>query len=380
MRNILFKLGFGTLTVLTAHVVKADPVVITKLVSDLPGAQITDPNLVNPWGISFSGAGPFWVSNNGTGTSTLYSVNANTNFATKLGLTVTIPGAGTPTGQVFNTSTATGAFNSDNFLFVSEDGTVSGWRGALGTTAETLVAGSASNVYKGSAFAVTGGHAYLYEANFRTGGIDVLKGDAGAPTLAGSFTDPNAVAGFAPFNIQNLGGTLYVTYAKQDAAKHDDVAGAGNGFVDAYDLNGNFLRRIASSGVLDSPWGLAIAPSSFGDLAGKLLVGNFGDGRISAFDSITGAPSGQLLDPNGTPISIDGLWAITPGNGGNAGSSSRLYFTAGSNGETHGLFGSLTAVPEPSPVILGGLTLLAGFAIRQVRRFFRAETAPVVGC
>ncbi len=380
MRNILFKLVFGTLAVLTTHVVKADPVVITKLVSDLPGAQITDPNLVNPWGISFPGTGPFWVSDNGTGTSTLYSVNANTNFATKLGLTVAIPGAGTPTGQVFNPSTATGAFNSDNFLFVSEDGTVSGWRGALGTTAETLVAGSASNVYKGSAFAVTGGHAYLYEANFRTGGIDVLKGDAAAPTLAGSFTDPNAVAGFAPFNIQNLGGTLYVTYAKQDAAKHDDVAGAGNGFVDAFDLNGNFLRRIASNGVLDSPWGLAIAPSSFGNLAGKLLVGNFGDGRISAFDSITGAPSGQLLDTNGTPIAIDGLWAITPGNGVNAGSSSRLYFTAGINGETHGLFGSLTAVPEPSPIILGGLALLAGIAIRQVRRFFRAETAPAAGC
>ncbi len=379
MRNILFKVVFGTLAVLTAHEVKADPVVLTKLVSDLPGAQITDPNLVNPWGISASGAGPFWVSNNGTGTSTLYTVNAITNIATKNGLTVTIPGNGV-TGQVFNTSTGTGAFNSDNFLFVNEDGTVSGWRGALGTTAETLVAGSAANVYKGSAFAVTGGHAYLYEANFRTGGIDVLKGDAAAPTLAGNFQDPTAVAGFAPFNIQNLGGTLYVTYAKQDAAKHDDVAGAGNGFVDAFDLNGNFLRRVASSGTLNSPWGLAIAPSSFGDLAGKLLVGNFGDGRISAFDPITGAPRGQLVDLTGTPISIDGLWALTPGNGGSAGSSSRLYFTAGSNGETHGLFGSLTAVPEPSPVILGGLTLLAGLAIRQGRRFFRAKTAPDVSC
>jgi len=374
--NGLRSLLFGSIFVVFATDSRADPFLITNLVSDQAGAVITDPNLVNPWGISFSGTSPFWVSNNGTGTSTLYSVNPTTGAVNKAALTVTIPGDGSVTGQVFNSSAGTGAFNGDVFVFVSEDGTISGWRGALGTKAEILFAGSTANVYKGSALDVTGGHSYLLGANFRAGTIDVLKGDTAAPSLAGAFTDPSPITGYAPFNVQTIGSTIYVTYAKQDAAKHDEVSGAGNGYVDAYDLNGNFLRRVATGGALNSPWGLAIAPTSFGPFAGKLLVGNFGDGHISAYDPLTGAFAGQFVDSKtGNALSIDGLWSITPGNGGNGGSTQLLYFTAGPGGETHGLFGSVAAVPEPSPMILGGLTAIAGLAIGRGRKFLSAKKA-----
>ena len=257
---------------------------VTNLVTDdqsVNAAQLTDPHLKNAWGISHSSGSPFWVSSNGAGLAVLYNVNPTTNITSKLGLEVTIPGAGNVTGQAFNGTAA--AFNGDAFLFVSEDGTISGWRGALGNAAETLQLASAANVYKGTTQVMVGGHAYLLSANFRAGTIDVLKGDAAAPELAGKFTDPNLPSGFAPFNVQVLGGKIYVAYAQQDAAKHDDVAGAGHGFVTEFDTNGNFLRRIATQSTLDSPWGLAIAPASFGALAGDLLVGNFGDGRINAF-------------------------------------------------------------------------------------------------
>ncbi|HEX7440137.1 MAG TPA: TIGR03118 family protein [Caldimonas sp.] len=332
---------------------------VTNLVTDDAGvhpAQIADPGLVNAWGLSYSATSPFWVSSNGVGTAVLYRVNPATQATTKVGLTVHIPGAGSVTGQVFNGGNGAGAFGGDLFLFVSEDGTMSGWRGALGTTAETLVLGSADNVYKGAAFSTITGNSYLYAANFRAATIDVLKGGAGAPALTGTFTDPNLPAGYAPFNIQNLGGTLYVTYAQQDATKHDEIAGAGFGFVDSYDLQGNLLARVANGGTLDAPWGLTLAPSSFGALAGALLVGNFGDGRINAYDPTTDAFLGQVDDAGGNPLSIDGLWALAPGNDGGAGSSALLYFTAGPNEEGHGLFGVLSPVPEPST----GLLTLAG--------------------
>jgi len=321
-------------------------------------AQITDPELVNAWGVSFGPTSPFWVSANGSGKSTLYVVNPLTQATTKVSLTVSIPGDGSVTGQVFNSNSAS-SFSGNNFLFVSEDGTVSGWRGALGTTAENVALASSANVYKGAAFASISGNSYLYAANFRAGMIDVFKGTSGAPTLPGSFTDPGLPAGYAPFNVQNLNGTLYVAYAVQDAMKHDEVAGAGRGIVDSFDLQGNFVARVATGGTLNAPWGIAIAPSSFGALAGDLLVGNFGDGRITAFDAKTHAQRGQVLGPDGKPLSIDGLWALSPGNDGSGGSSHLLYFTAGPDGETHGLFGVLTAVPEPSSYAL----LLAGIGI-----------------
>jgi uncharacterized protein (TIGR03118 family) len=338
----------------------------TNLVTDdqtIHGATIVDPGLVNAWGLSYSPTSPFWVSANGTGQADLYSVNPATQATTKAGLTVTIPGAGSVTGQVFNSNPAA-AFQGDAFLFVSEDGTVSGWRGALGSTAETLVAGSAANVYKGSAFGTIAGNSYLYAANFRNGSIDVINGSATAPALTGSFVDPLAPAGYAPFNVQNLGGSLYVTYAQQDAAKHDEIDGAGAGFVDRYDLQGRLLGRVATGGTLDAPWGLALAPSSFGTLAGALLVGNFGDGRINAFDAGSNAFLGQILGADGQPLSIDGLWAIAPGNGSSAGSSALLYFTAGPDGESHGLLGVLNPVPEPSTYVL----LMAGLAVMTLSR------------
>jgi uncharacterized protein (TIGR03118 family) len=348
---------------LFASAAQATSLNVVNLITDdqlLHPAKLTDPDLVNAWGVSFFPTGPFWVSDNGKGVTTLYNVDPATNMPTKVPLTVSIPGDGSITGQTFNAGFSGGSFNGDPFLFVSEDGTISGWRPSLGTAAETLLTGSAANVYKGTTLADVGGHDYLYSANFRAGSIDVMKGDASAPSLTGTFQDPNLPAGYAPFNIQNLGGKLFVTYAIQDAAKHDEVPGLGNGIVDQFDTSGNLVGRIAAGGDLDAPWGLAIAPRSFASLglAGDLLVGNFGNGTIDAFDLTTDKSVGLLTDSSGKTIVIDGLWALTVGSGKSAGSSGAVYFSAGPNNESHGLFGVIASVPEPSTWI----DLLAGFA------------------
>jgi len=322
----------------------------------------TDANLVNPWGIAASSTSPFWLGANGTGTSVLYN-----GAGVKQGLVVSIPGDGSVTGVAFNTGAAGGAFNGDGFLFASEDGTVSGWRGALGTSAEVLVTADPNNVYKGLTDASFNGNQYAYLANFKTGKIDVLKGTAAAPDLAGSFTDPTLPAGYAPFNVTVLGGSIYVAYALQGAGKDDDP-GAGHGFVDKYDLNGVFQTRLISQGALNSPWGLAIAPAGFGDVGGALLVGNFGDGRINAYNSTTGAFIQTLTDASGNPLVIDGLWGLAVGNGANAGS---VYFTAGPGGEEHGLFGKLAPVPEPATWLLSGCS----FLLLAVRRVFKTRLA-----
>ncbi|HTQ29594.1 MAG TPA: TIGR03118 family protein [Opitutaceae bacterium] len=319
----------------------------TNLVSDLPGvAAHTDPNLVNPWGISFSSTSPFWIADNGAGVSTLYN---STGTPQSLVVTIPKPGGGTaaPTGTVFNGNSA--AFGGDRFIFASEDGTITGWKS--GTAATTLLDNSAGgSVYKGLAISSGGGNSYLYATDFHNNRIAVLS-STGAPTLTGSFSDPTLPAGFAPFNIENIGSKLYVTYALQDAAGHDDVAGPGNGFVDTFNLNGDFLGRLTSGGPLNSPWGLALAPAGFGSFGGDLLVGNFGDGTINAYNPGTGNFVGTLDDPSGNPIVIEGLWGLAFGNGGSGGSPGTLYFAAGIPGdgeiEDHGLFGSLTAIPEP---------------------------------
>jgi uncharacterized protein (TIGR03118 family) len=356
---------------------------VTNLVTNdqtVNSALITDPFLKNAWGISHSTGSPFWVSDNAAGVATLYQVNPTTNATTKVtigsppdpsgGVVIPPLGSGTPTGQVFNSASVTGAFNGDAFLFVSEDGTISGWRTAQGTTAEVLQTGTTANVYKGTTLDTTGGHSYLLAANFRAGAVDVSKGDAGAPALAGKFLDPNLPAGYAPFNIQTLGNMIYVTYALQDAAKHDDDPGAGHGFVSAFDLQGNFLGRIGAMGSLNSPWGLAIAPSSFGSVAGDLLVGNFGDGTINLFSPDPATPGflGQLSGVDGKPIAIDGLWGLITGNDGSGGSSQKIYFSAGPTGETNGLFGVIQ-VPEPNSMILGlvATVFLTGSCTRKNR-------------
>jgi uncharacterized protein (TIGR03118 family) len=326
-----------------------------------------DSQLVNPWGISASATGPLWISDNGASASTVYSVDPATNVATKLSFPsptgVTIPGDGSVTGQVFNGGAA---FNGDRFLFVSEDGTISGWRSTLGSMAEVLQTGMPANVYKGVTLETIGGQTYLLSANFHAGTIDVLKADSSAPNLTGNFVEPSLPANYAPFNIAKLGDTIYVTYALQNGK--DDSPGPGHGFVSAFDSNGNFLGRIGSAGTLNSPWGLAIAPSGFGSLAGDLLVGNFGDGRINIFSADPSSPAflGQLTDANtGNPLSIDGLWGLIPGNGNGAGNIHDIYFTAGPNDESGGVLGVLQFVPEPSSAILAMIslgTLCAGWA------------------
>jgi uncharacterized protein (TIGR03118 family) len=341
----------------------------TNLVSDgFVKAITTDSNLKNPWGISFSATGPFWVSNNGTGVASLY--NGSGQIQT---LVVSIPplAGGTapsaPTGQVFNIFRSNNSFQltSNNpavFIFATEDGTISGWNG--GTAAILKVDNSASGaVYKGLAIGnnITGD--FLYAANFTGNRIDIFDSNFAPASLSGSFTDPNLPAGYAPFNIQNLGGQLFVTYAVQDGK--DDKPGPGNGIVDVYDTSGNLVKRLISNGVLNSPWGLALAPDKFGEFSKDLLVGNFGDGKINAFDPVSGALLGTLTKPDGSDIVNDGLWGLIVGNGGNGGDMNTLYFTAGLNDEADGLFGSIASAPLPGSLVLLGSGLLGLAAARK---------------
>jgi uncharacterized protein (TIGR03118 family) len=329
----------------------------TNLVSDIPGlAATTDPNLVNPWGIASSPTSPFWIADNGTGVSTLYN-----GAGQPIPLVVTIPppagsppgATAAPTGTVFNPTSdfvvlQGMASGPSRFLFATEDGTISGWNPTVDLTHAILaVDNSASGaIYKGLALGNNGTGNFLYAANFHASTVDVFDHNFVETALPGSFSDPLLPPGFAPFGIANLGGDLYVTYAKQDADQEDDVAGPGNGFVDVFDTNGNLIRRLISGRPLNSPWGLAIAPSTWGRFAGDLLVGNFGDGRINAFDPTTGEGEGGLRTDGHAPLTIPGLWGLRFGNGGNGGDASTLFFTAGPNDEADGLFGSLTVPPS----------------------------------
>ena len=338
------------------------------LVSDIPGvAAVTDPNLANPWGVSFSPSSPFWVSDNKTGLATLYDGSGAIQ-----GLVVTIPppagGAppSAPTGQVFNGNPAD--FGGSHFIFATEDGTIAAWTSGTSAALEATTPGA---VYKGLALGASGNSTFLYATNFNSGNVDVFNSAFAPTTVSGGFKDPNLPAGYAPFNIENINGQLYVTYALQDASKHDDVSGAGHGFVDIFDTNGNLLKRLVSSGALNSPWGMAVAPKGFGGFGGDLLVGNFGDGTINVFDS-AGNLLATLDGPNGKPLVNEGLWDLTFGNGGKAGSASDLFFTAGIPGdgsvEDHGLFGSIVQTPEPATLTLLGSGLLALFTAARRRR------------
>jgi uncharacterized protein (TIGR03118 family) len=332
------------------------------LVSDVvPTANPPDPNLINPWGLVSSATSPWWVANNGTGTSRLYD-----GTGAARALTVQVPGA--VTGLVFNGGAgfvvkSGSASGPARFIFASEDGIIFGWNPAVpappptpSTHAVIAADESASNaVYKGLAIASTAAGDFLYAADFRNAKVSVFDSAFNPVAASGGFRDAHIPDGYAPFGIQNIGGTIYVTYAKQDGKKHDDVPGHGHGFVTAFDTSGHKLRRIASRGRLDSPWGLARAPAGFGTLGGDLLVGNFGDGRINIFDLTARSGDddegaihrGQLRTPTGARLSIDGLWALQFGNGAAAGPTGTLFFTAGIEGENHGLFGSLTPVAPP---------------------------------
>jgi uncharacterized protein (TIGR03118 family) len=334
------------------------------ILSDIPGlADHADSNLVNAWGLVSGPTTPWWIADNGTGKSTLYNVANDAIQAV-----FTVPGAGgaqgNPTGIVFNGGTGfvvdngVGSPSAARFIFASEDGTISAFKGApIVTVVPNPEAAAHGAIYKGLAIDSATAGQFLYATDFHNGTVDVFDTSFQLVTLSGNFTDPNLPAGFAPFGIQNIGGTLYVTYALQDADAEDDVAGPGNGFVDAYDLNGNLIQRAASAGELNSPWGLALAPEGFGRFSGDLLVGNFGDGRIHAFDPTTLTSDGEfeavglLHSAAGRPIQIDGLWALQFGHGTNAvganGLTTTLFFTAGPSDEDHGLFGSIVLTEPP---------------------------------
>jgi uncharacterized protein (TIGR03118 family) len=349
--------------------------VVTNLTADLPGlAPNTDPVLQNAWGVAFTpGASPFWVADNATGCSTLYDGSGVPQpQPTPLRVKLPLPGGtvpatacqpvdpqnppnpapATPTGLVWNPTTTFLVPNTTTpatFIFDTEDGTIAAWAGGLTPPDQAVLAvdNSPGAVYKGLVFGTNVHGVFLFATNFRAGTIDVFapNGSAGfrpatATEIDGDFTDPTIPAGFAPFGIQNINGDLFVTYAMQDAAKHDDVAGPGHGFVDIFDTAGHLLRRFASRGVLNSPWGVARASFAFGRFSGAILVGNFGNGKIHAFDS-NGQFLGTLRDSQGQPIVIDGLWTLTLG-GGRSSSADTLYFTAGPNDETNGVFGTLT--------------------------------------
>ena len=325
------------------------------LVSDLPGwADRVDPNLTDPWGIALSPTSPFWISNGGSGTSTLYNTTGEL-FPVGNQTIVRIPtGAGRsgrskPTGQIWN---GTPGFElavgrPATFIFATEGGAISAWNRNVDPTNAIVVIDDPSAIFIGIAMGVAEDGPMLYLANFRAGTIDVFDYAFQSVMTAGGFRDPTMPAGYAPFNIQRFGKSLYVAYARQGESKTIDVPGDGNGFVSVFDLEGNFRRRLISNGVLNSPWGMAVAPAFFGDYSNTLLVGNFGDGRINAFDLATGTHVGTLQYKDGTPIGLEGLWGLTFGNGGSGGNANTLYFTAGVSGggakEDHGVFGSVSA-------------------------------------
>ena len=346
----------------------------TNLVSDLSteGAVTVDPNLTNPWGMSYSATSPFWISNAASNNSTAYN---GAGVATTIN--VSVPGG--PTGQVFNSAGA-GNFvipsnsTAASFIFDTLSGGILAWNGPLGTTGTAAtITTTPGAVYTGLTLGNNGTGNYLYAANFTAGGgIQVFNSsftNVTGTTFAGKFTDPNVPAGYAPYNVQIIGNDLYVEYAEVGTSAGTAARGLGLGYVDVYDLNGNLVQRLISGGNLDAPWGVTLAPAGFGQFGNDLLVGNFGNGEINAFDPTTGAYLGTLDGANGNPIVNNDLWAIDfRTNGGDSSNPDALYFDAGINGQKDGLFGDIAPAPEPSTYALAALGLLASFAIGVMRR------------
>jgi uncharacterized protein (TIGR03118 family) len=338
----------------------ADTFVQTDLVANTSGiAAHSDPNLINPWGLAFSATSPFWAADQGAGVSTLYDGAGNITP-----LVVTVPGGAPPTGPtgaVFNGTTdfalATGG--PSRFIFDTLNGIIAAWNSG---TVATTVATTPGAVYTGLALASSGGSNYLYAAD-STGAIRVFNSSFAPVTLTGNFTDPNGIAGYVPFNIQLIGSSLYVTYA-QLGARGAAVPGS-TGYVDVFNTDGTFAGRLATGGALFAPWGITLAPSTFGSFGNDFLVGNFGNGQINAYTS-TGAFVGAIDGTNGLPLVNDNLWALDFRTGGPNVDPNALYFTAGINNQLGGLFGAITPTPEPTPFILVGLGVFA-FALLRLR-------------
>jgi uncharacterized protein (TIGR03118 family) len=319
------------------------------LVSDVSGmAAVTDPNLVNPWGLVSSATSPWWISDNGTGLSTLYN---GTGVITPLVVTVpAIPGAtdaSAPTGIVFNgvsTDFLVAPAKPARFIFDTEEGTISAWNS--GTSAVLMVNNAGKAVYKGLALATNNGAQLLYAANFMAGTVDVFDNAFQPVKLwAGAFHDPFLPKHYAPFNVQSVGDSIYVTFALKESGSIDEAHGAGRGFVDVFSTSGALQHRLQWGPWFNAPWGVVLAPADFGRFGGMILVGQFGSGKIVAFDANNGRFRGLLRGSNGRSLKIDGLWALRFGNGAGAGPIDTLYFTAGIDDEAHGLFGTLVPAP-----------------------------------
>lgn len=353
VRNLITA-GFFCLLPLTAIAV---PNIYTPhyLVSDgfVPADHI-DPNLINPWGIAFAPpTHPVWVANNGSGTSTLYN-----GLGVSLPLIVNIPaapsvgGVGKPTGIAYNNTagwhvTNAGRSAPATFLFATKDGTISGWEPTINATQAIIaVDNSASQAdYTGLTIGANGSLILLYVANFYSGHIEVYDSGFHPITLAGDFTDPGIPAGFAPFNVQNIHGDIYVSYAKQDATKHNPVKKAGFGYVTLFNSRGQYLRRIATEDKLNAPYGMAFAPASFGKYSNHFLVGNYGDGKINCYDPVTNQYRARLHDVNGSLV-IKGLLGLSFGNGALIQPTNILFFAAGPDNGVHGAYGNITPISE----------------------------------
>ena len=326
------------------------------LVSDgVVAAAHTDTNLLNAWGLAAAPGGPFWVVDNNSNESTTYDGTG----APQLG-PVTIPagvnGPANPTGEVYNGTAdfviTTGAGSAPaQFVFSGEGGTITGWAQSVSGSTATIAYddGAGGAVYKGLAMANNGTANLLYATDLHNAKIDVFDTHFHKVALAGGFTDPTIPAGFAPFGIQALNNQLYVTYAMQDATAHDEVLGAGLGYVNIFDVNGNLLKRFSSAGVLNAPWGIALAPAGFGSSGGNLLIGNFGDGAINRFDPVSGNSLGSISLASGKQLVIPGVWALVFGNGAANQPSGTLFYTAGPNNQTDGVFGRIDEVAGTSP-------------------------------
>ena len=333
------------------------------LVSDTgPPPVVNDIRLKNAWGLVHGPNTPWWISDNCTGLSTVYNASGLPSLpVTIASVFATVPpapssaGGGTPTGIMFNGSPTDFLLAPGKqavFIWVTEDGTVSGWNPTVNPTSAIIMADNSQKpspahgaVYKGATIAEVDGKKYILAANFRSGRIDMFDTAFKQQHLSEeAFDDDRIPHGFAPFNVQGIGPNIYVTYAKQDATGHDDVPGDGFGFVDVFSPRGRLLARLQHGPWLNSPWGVVMSPADFGEFTHTILVGNFGSGTIAAFNPVTGRFLGNMLNPDGTTLKIDGLWGLAFGNGGASGPGNALFFTAGPNDESDGLFGSLTPI------------------------------------